>query len=246
MRKYIFCINTGRSGSDYLSKLIDNIPEICSTHEPQPIMNTTPMYEYLHGNKSLINGLMHNKVESIRHLKKDSKVYLETNHCFIKGFGWEIVNYIPKHEIGVIVLKRDHESIIDSYLRIGSNPFSNAGPNWLITPNNDAITKPPISKNTYWFLRQVLKPYFYFSRKTPFFLQSLSRKLLQWYIDETHALYKKFRVMHPEIKFYEISISQLNSHHEIDKMLRFFEIEIMNLESYISTSIGKKTNLKSH
>ncbi|GFE71052.1 hypothetical protein [Chroococcus sp. FPU101] len=125
----IFCINSGRAGSNYLAELLGTTEEIISYHEPDPAMNGS----YL----SLINQYDYNysfkkrriKSQSIKNillkLPKD-KIYCETNHMFIKTF-FDVVIHDFKN-IEVIILRRRLASVLKSFIELGY--FSSKNPNW--------------------------------------------------------------------------------------------------------------------
>ena len=72
-------------------------------------------------------------IEKVDRLKKDlhkskKRVLFDSNHCFIKGFAWEIVKHIPHEEIGVLILRRDPLDNAKALLRIhderANRPFT--------------------------------------------------------------------------------------------------------------------------
>jgi hypothetical protein len=46
---YLFSINTGRSGSEYLARIFKQVEGCCAFHEPKPICNAREMRLYLQG-----------------------------------------------------------------------------------------------------------------------------------------------------------------------------------------------------
>jgi hypothetical protein len=85
---YIFCITTGRSGSDYLSTLFGHVEDCAAFHEPDPQANGRAMRRFSLGDREPMQKVVEQKLAAIRELKGNRSVYVETNHCFIKGFGW--------------------------------------------------------------------------------------------------------------------------------------------------------------
>lgn len=140
--KYIFCINTGRSGSDYLSKIFDHVSGCQSFHEPNPICNGQVMYRYALGELEPMRKAVREKVEAIKK-KGESLLYVEINHCFIKGFGWFIPQYFPEENIGVIFLKRERSKIAESLMRVGASPLDKLGRKWISTPEMKEPLVPP-------------------------------------------------------------------------------------------------------
>src|SRR5688500_15217716 len=87
--RLIFCISSGRSGSDYLRRLLSTAPNVSAFHEPQPDMSG----EYL----AMVMEQSLEKTKERRILKADAlkqdlagmparQIYAETNHMFIKTF----------------------------------------------------------------------------------------------------------------------------------------------------------------
>lgn len=66
-------------------------------------------------------------------------LYVETNHCFIKGFGWELMPLLPQEQITVVVLERPAPEVAQSFYRIGVSPLGKRGHHWLISPQPDTI-----------------------------------------------------------------------------------------------------------
>ena len=255
--KYIFSINTGRSGSNYLSNIFNHVLGCRSFHEPMPIGNGSVMYRYSQGDLESMRKFSQEKAKIINELKGDDQVYVETNHCFIKGFGWFIPQYLPEETIGVIIIKRDKSKISESFLRINSSPLDKLGREWISRPNmKDPLVTPPrrlISPGaTYqcarfiksfllrlprFFVRKILRKEF----KYPQWLINYELECLEWYVDETNAKAEAFKKKYPKIKYYETSLENLNSLESIQQMLTYFGCS--GKESLIDI-IGNPTNLK--
>ena len=185
--KYIFCISTGRCGTDYLSKLLATLEGCNSFHEQKPKMHKAEMQEYLKGNKEPMQNLMRNKIEKI--FSSKSELYSDTTHLFIKGFGWEIPKFIPQEEIGIIILKRDIDKVAASTHRVQSGPFNELGRDWIIYPNGNHITRPPLSVLKYNLFRNILKALWRLNnnsgnKKYPAYFRRQSIKLIKWYYRE--------------------------------------------------------------
>lgn len=257
--KYIFCINTGRSGSHYLSKVFSHVSGCLAFHEPNPIGNGKAMIQYLKGNSRLMERLTQQKVDRIKELKnkKNFSVYVETNHCFIKGFGWLIPNYLPEDEIGVVILKRDKAKIAKSLLRIGFSPLNQGSRGWIATPEiKNPLVEPPslalIPPRISYYLAYSLNRCIIFLKKryhnltllkVPTWLTSYELKCLHWYVDETYAQSIAFKEKFKQIKYYEITLESLNSTKEVNKMLDHFGLRS---DKSLSDIIGNPTNLRNN
>ncbi len=138
--RLFFCINSGRSGSEYLATLLGTAKEVESYHEPNP--NMSGFYV------DLVNKQNYSETYSTRYLKNlaiknqllklpEEKVYCETNHMFIKTFFDVIVNDFNQME--VIILRRYLPNVLKSFIQLGYfSEKSWAWPLWMSSPN--AIT----------------------------------------------------------------------------------------------------------
>lgn len=254
---YIFSINTGRSGSNYLGNIFNHVSGCRTFHEPNPIGNGQVMYRYAQGDLESMRKFSQEKVEVIKELKGDYQVYVETNHCFIKGFGWFIPQYLPEERIGVIILKRDKSKIAESLLRIGCSPLNKLGRDWISTPDmKDPLVTPPkilispratyqcarftksfLLRGIRFFIRDILRKEFQY----PQWLINYELECLKWYVEETNAKAETFRQQYPKIKYYETNIEDLNPLESAQQMLAHFGFS--GKESLIDV-VGAPTNLK--
>lgn len=251
MIKYVFSINTGRSGSKYLAEILKEVKNFKAVHEPSPVMNGRPMIEYLQGNPLKMEQNIKEKVSSINSRLDDKKCYIETNHTFIKGFGWLVPSHFPHKELGVILLKRDKEEIIKSLYRIKCTPLSFYGLDWIMSPLmknpiNPVSNYDKVKYRLLFFISRLVK-----SKKNPIrinldnlkIIRRFELKYLEWYVKETYSQANRFKKKFPEIKIYETTIDKLNDIQEFEKMFDFFEIDFSPQKSFME-KLGKKTNLK--
>jgi len=199
MIKYIFTISTGRTGTHYLSKLFQHIDGIKSYHEPIPIMHAKAMRQFLKGKTKLMEKKMPEKIDAINKLSEDAEVYFESNHMFIKGFGWYIPDYINPEEIGVLVITRKKEEIVASHIKLDATPLHYKGWDWTITPLVDHnLAEFPkefkFQKFLYYLyflqLKTIYRPWVnkLFGRQEDFkpeYIKKYEKAMLDWYIDET-------------------------------------------------------------
>ncbi|MCK0538742.1 hypothetical protein [Alcanivorax quisquiliarum] len=85
--KYVFCIGTGRNGTNYLKQILSSTEGCVAEHEPAPRCNREPMRRFLNDDPGAMKKLMPRKLAQIATSRAGAKVYVETNHAFIKGFG---------------------------------------------------------------------------------------------------------------------------------------------------------------
>jgi len=255
--KYLFCINTGRSGSHYLSSIFDHVENAISEHEMKPIGHSEVMQQFLAGNSKPLHELSKKRLRLIEEKCSNGEVFIETSHIFIKSYGWFFANNIPEEDIGILILNRNKEKIVSSLERIGCKPLERRGQKWIMTPamKNPIIAAPKLpiisaqmsfsilltlsnfTKRARSFLKKLKLPAF----RYPLFFDEYNRNCLAWYYDETFAQAKKFKSDFPNIRFYHADIDQLNKIEELQKLLDFFELK---LSSDLDSIIGKPTNLK--
>lgn len=254
--EYLFSINTGRSGSDYLGSILNHVVGCHALHEPEPIGNGAVMRRYLRGEHGPMRELTQRKVKAIEQQNRDGQVYAETNHCFIKGFGWFLPEYLPQEKIGVIVLKREKAKIAKSLLRVGCSPLVSGGRDWISTPEIASPRVPPprrlgSHRVAYQVARVIKFPfraldflvYKLCSKRLgyPKWLTNYELECLEWYVQETYARAEVFKQTYPKIRYVEVSIEDLNSLESVQAMLRQFGLEG---EPTLKDVVGKPTNLK--
>jgi hypothetical protein len=255
---YIFCITTGRSGSDYLSTLFGHVEDCAAFHEPDPQANGRAMRRFSLGDREPMQKVVEQKLAAIRELKGNRSVYVETNHCFIKGFGWLFAERLPPDRMGVIILKRDKSKIARSLLRIGCSPLDPFGRRWVLAPDaRDPAVAPPsllgLPRATYLAacaLKYGLRKVGALSKRltgkelpTPRRMLSYELRCLEWYVEETEARARAFRQRFPTIRYYEVDIESLNSLDEVRRMLTFLDC---TPKASLPEVVGNATNLKSH
>lgn len=257
--KYIFSINTGRSGSHYLSILFKHAQQCKSFHEAKPKGNELAMRKFFKGDVSQIRAITEQKVKNIFKIVQNDKVYVETNHCFIKGFGWFISEFIPEDEIGIIHLMRNAEDIVDSMFRGGTSPITPIGRDWIMTPEIASPVIPPPSRlgsvklihHLFYMLKIPFKQYPYkrgmFYKKmglsppkTPKFIAKYEKECLRWYIEETNALADIYQQKFPKMKYIRVDVKDLNTLQGVKNIFDFFGIKE---KKSIRKVIGYPTNL---
>ena len=253
--EYIFSINTGRAGSHYLATLFSHVSDCRALHEATPIGNGRMLRRFSRGALEPMRKFTRKKVAAIAQSKGDSRLYVETNHCFVKGFGWFIPEYLPIKRIGVVILRRDSQQIANSLLRIGCSPLMPLGRKWISTPDMTAplVTPPKIlisSGMTYRCARFAKLLLLLIQRLAcigqkdwhePQWLRHYERECLRWYVDETTARGEAFKQRYPEIRYFETKIENLNSLESVQQMFSYFGY--CGRES-LQDAVGKPTNLK--
>ena len=197
--QYIFCVNTGRSGSDYLAELLSKAERAISFHEGYPNMNGAPMQAFNNGDEQALRELMHVKLKEIRKRNKNGrKIYCETNHAFIKGWGYLVPEHIPQEQIGVIILHRDVESVVYDFVSDHKIPGTTEHTrNYMLIPGSTRnLTTPP--------------------EQTP------PDDICRWYINETFLRGEQYRQMFPQITYFECNLEELNDYDFVSRMFAEF------------------------
>lgn len=254
--EYVFCMGTGRNGSEYLRSVLSHAANAVAEHEPVPRCNRVAMRDYLDGRPERMKALMPLKVEKIMQAKGVHDVYIETNHCFIKGFGWLLPEYLGPERMAVLVLTRAPEKVRESFLRIGATCLSESGRNWQILPIRRNPCIPPPSgvlgvKGTYWLMRFCALPFRhkkFFKQlgiprpaSLPDFLLSYERACLDWYIEETSALAARYKAAFPEITYVSVTIEELNDPVFVRSLFEKLGLEV---KESLFNQVGVPTNLK--
>jgi len=207
------------------------------------------MRNYLKGNKIPLQALMPAKINAIESARGDG-IYFESNHCFIKGFGWEILKHVDPKQVAVIVLKRSKSKIVKSYLRIGSDPHGEDGLTWMITPNKKNLIKAPISILSFSLRRFISLPYYKLvdwglrGKKVPSWNQKSAEKLLNWYYDETYALSDAFRLKFKAVTYIDAAIDDLNNMAALKVLFKSLNIPDNAILPSMNTVVGVPSNLK--
>jgi len=229
----IFCITTGRSGTDYLTRLFSHLPGCRSFHEAKPIGNGRAMRQFALGRPELMQQVARSKAENVTRIRQEYALYFESNHCFIKGFGWYLPEHIPAERIGVIILGRDKSKVAHSLLRIGCSPLLPGGRQWVMTPDRkQPLIAPPRTVVTYQGARLARFAvdrvddfaHTMFGRTVlgPQWLADYELSCLEWYVEETRARAEAYRRRFPSITYYETRLEDLNTFAAVRRMLGHF------------------------
>ncbi|MCB9747047.1 MAG: hypothetical protein H6755_01400 [Candidatus Omnitrophica bacterium] len=214
-RRYIFSINTGRAGSEYLSTLLAATNECESCHEAYPNFASDMIRKVnILGNEATLD-LQRIKINYLKNLDIKKTVYADTSHIFIKSWYYAAVKDLEN--IMVIWLKRNKEEIIKSLIRL------KAIPNKTVLGNN-------------WYLRTDY-PTNLLSAKS-----NLSDyQLCDWYVSEIEARALYFKKSFPNIPFFSVNLEDLNSYEYVCKL--FSKLNLTPTDG-LKDIVGKKINMK--
>ncbi len=214
--KYVFCINPGRAGSNYLTALLKHSMNAVSEHEAMPIMNGRPMWAFNQGDERPLRALMPRKLAQIQQARgRKRHIYCETNHQFINGFGYLLPEFLAQEEIGVVVLRRDVTAAAYSRLRIHDVPGRTTWTrDWLLDP---AGTRHQTS------VAAAASPY----------------TLCEWHVREVYARAEAYRAQFPHITYFDVDLDRLNDR---ETVLRLFETFGIRPKPSLFAAIGQRVN----
>jgi hypothetical protein len=213
---YIFAASAGRSGSKYLASLFTGHNDAVVFYEGKPRLNKAPMRAWLKGNPLPMQQALLPKLKVIKHTNVNNRLYVETNHAFIKGYGWEVMKFLPEEEVAVIVLERDAAEIAKSFYRIGVNPLNQRGADSLITPCKQGIWvmgEKELSryKRNRIFARLFSAVNSVFGRKLPDPLKAYKLELLETYARLVQQLTEDFFIKHPSVTRVNATMEELKN-----------------------------------
>lgn len=135
--RYLFCINAGRSGSNYLAEILATAQGVAAFHEAEPTMHGEPLHQVNSAPLSSSYAERRVKVDGIVRLLAERPwaiTYAETNHMFIKTFFDVVVNEL--HGVEVIYLRRDPAHVLKSFVELGYfSSLNPVWPDWMSSPN---------------------------------------------------------------------------------------------------------------
>jgi hypothetical protein len=189
-RRLIFSINSGRSGSKYLSQLLATGRHVKSFHEAQPKMSG-PFIEMINSEPfELSRDRRRVKSEAIAEIVRAGRrkeIYAETNHTFIKTFFDVVLEDF--HNVDVIILRRELALVLKSFIELGY--FSSLNPvawNWMSSPNAVTAALPAIGPDAT--------------------LDQFDLSIA--YLLDIEARAERFKIHYPEVRTHDVRLEQLN------------------------------------
>ena len=139
----VFVASTGREGSNFISNIFSNIPNIYSCHEQRPFFNgQKTISKSLDGSFSNDYLLKVKLSDIFRSLHKSrTETYIESNHMFLKTFGKGIINNY-NFNFDLISLRRPIVKTLRSFHELGwfDSRFTRAQ-NWIYKVNQNSPLK---------------------------------------------------------------------------------------------------------
>ena len=256
MVKAIFCINPGRSGSHYLSGLLSESKNCESYHEAAPSGFGKPLQQFNRGDATAMSDVARQLAELVKSANARNMIFSDTTHCFIKGFGWQILDHLDEADIGIVVLKRDKQAVVDSTVRALSVPLRNLGRRFVLSPDRKSpLVTPPsflgLAGPNGFAVARLLHYLITFSRRVrrkiglsvedTVIFPEYQKAAVAWYWEETYALGEKFRKDHPNCKYFDATTDDLNNPDVVRELFSFFGV---TPDKELSEKIGVPTNLK--
>jgi hypothetical protein len=191
----IFCINSGRSGSEYLASLLGTAKEVTSYHEAEPTMTGKYLRmanEFRYSETFNERRIKSKAVKEILHSLPQGHVYCETNHMFIKTFFDVIMEDFEK--VDVVILRRELALVLKSFIEMGYfSPINKMWPNWMSSPNAKTAALACIATD------EELDQY----------------DLCIAYLFDVEARALRFREQYPDIKTHEVRLEALNGYENV-------------------------------
>lgn len=255
--KAIFSINAGRSGSQYLAKLLDVGKNCIAFHERNPNGFGQTLADYQQGDDRRMRDVARVKYDVIENLSGKNLIYAETNHCFIKGFGWPLMEKMDARSVAIIVLRRDPEKIVNSMIKVRSLPLSSTGRYYNLTPDRvKPIVPPPTLFGltpvaSYRIGKMVALPEkvlaklkillfgYPIRRYVP--LRKYQEKIIRWYLNETRELENLFKKRFPECTYIHLDIDELN---DLERVTDLFQTLGIQCDEDDITGLGVPANTR--
>jgi len=179
------------------------------------------MRQWLSGETEPMRRAVTEKKSAIQIAAYNKNLYVETNHCFIKGFGWELMHHLPQEQVTVIVLERPASEVAKSFYKMGVSPLGKRGHHWLIPPQPDTQTTAvwkldPAAWQRFERATRLSRIYDGFNRKIgrllpdPFHNYKIT--LLEDYVAHLRQLTERFFETFPQVTRINATLPQLNQH----------------------------------
>ncbi|PKU25164.1 hypothetical protein [Telmatospirillum siberiense] len=134
-KKLIFTVTAGRTGTSYLTKLLEAVPTVSAHHEPKP--NYVDVLRRVQSNPYMAyDFLFKQKIPAIRECP--GEVYAETSHLICKGFIEPMIRMGLRPAL--IILRRPPREVAWSYILRDCVPaWSTLGIAYLLDPRDPGV-----------------------------------------------------------------------------------------------------------
>lgn len=139
IKRLIFTVTTGRSGTDYLARLMDCVPGVASVHEPRPHF-VWAMRDAQTDPDVARRFWIEQKLPAIEAIPEP--VYCETSHLVSKGFLEPLLDFGYRPDL--ILLRRPHREVALSLYRLATIPGRTPkGLKWYLCPEDPGVLALP-------------------------------------------------------------------------------------------------------
>jgi hypothetical protein len=205
--RLIFCINSGRSGSQYLAELLATAKDVYAAHEADPDMSGRYLSMVCKQGPENTYSARCVKAKAIRKIlgeHPDGTVYAETNHMFIKTFDDVIMRQFENYPITVVVLRRHLASVLKSFVAMGYFSDRNeAWPSWMPLPGScgSEFQPPVLDRNPDQY------------------------ELAIGYLIDIEARAQQFRRRYPFCQVHDIRLESLQDPSQVQNLFRELQLE---------------------
>lgn len=216
---WVFCIATGRCGTNTLADMLALHPDICAEHEPYPQPSREVLEACGRGDFSDMQQLWAaDKFPRMAFAARNSKVYLETTHLYVHTFvDLSIKEFGDK--LKVVHLHRDVDKTVRSFMQRNQDPKHDP---WLIRPDApDVVLQMRDDLATGGAFDDI-----YFR--------------LFWYCHEVRARAERLKTEHPNIELIDFPTEKLNSKEAVTDLLARFGL---NAPAAVLDKCGVRSNV---
>jgi hypothetical protein len=229
----IFSINSGRSGSAYLAKMLSYAENVHVEHENYAERWSN---EYHHEVKQ--RGYQHSyqirkqlKAAEIEAIFKQNKIYAETSQLFIKSFYDVATDYLIERgcDLKVIVLRRYVPEIVLSLHQLDFPSMSEYG--WYYTPDHaNAITTP------IWYIDPITS------------YADVYERIIAYLID-LEAKVEDYHLRYPNIPIINVELNELQSEEGVMSLFDSLNLQLnatkeRSFTSQVGTTVNRRLRAK--
>jgi hypothetical protein len=223
--RLIFCINSGRAGSEYLMHILGTAKNVSAFHEPEPTMSTKYLSVVMKKSLAATKEERRVKVDAIQKFLADSppgQIYAETSNMFIKTFYDVVMDSFPREQIYVVILRRDLAKVLKSFISLGYFAEPEDGwHDWMYrVPSALSIIRPPM----------------------PYEQMDMYDRTISYLIDiEAHA--QAFKDKYPDCAISEVFLEQLQN---MESVTCFFQQLKIEPTAETAKVVGTRINERKH
>lgn len=216
--RIVFTITNGRSGSEYLSSLVDCVDGVVGRHEPAPYFQDL-FRDAARSDWLAKEFLLTQKLPKIK--EEQCELYIETSHLFGKGYFDAMLELGV--DFGLIVLRRDAVKLAHSMYRLAT------------IPERTRIGR-------YFYLGRDDKTLTRLTKEDPTDLD-----LCLWHALETEARQKAYaeRAERRGLRVFDTSVEKLNQRDELEALLNAFDVAMTQADhDRVDALLGRPKNAR--